>query len=167
MTSGRAGPAAAPGRGARSSPALPLTRDLSARLTSRQLPPLCGLTGNHLSDAPTKLRAASRLLVSCGEDSPDARTFEDQVRAYSLGGSPTFKLPFSLLWTPTGVKTGCVCRAPGNACHLGHGVQSWQGPGGGWTVGRWPPPPLPPGRRPQLRVLPLRSQLGRPRSGPG
>lgn len=77
---------------------------------------------------------------TCGQHSPDARTFEDQVRAYSLGGSPTFKLPFSLLWTPTGVKTGCVCRAPGSVCHLGHGVQSRQGPGGGWTVGRWPPP---------------------------
>lgn len=80
---------------------------------------------------------------TCGQHSPDARTFEDQVRAYSLGGSPTFKLPFSLLWTPTGVKTGCVCRAPGSACHLGHGVQSRQGPGGGWTVGRWPPHPHP------------------------
>lgn len=77
---------------------------------------------------------------TCGQRSPDARTFEDQVRAYSLGGSPTFKLPFALLWTPTGVKTGCVCRAPGSVCHLGHGVQSWQGPGGDRGVG--PPPTL-------------------------
>lgn len=93
---------------------------------------------------------------TCGQHSPDARTFEDQVRAYSLGGSPTFKLPFSLLWTPTGVKTGCVCRAPGNVCHLGHGVQSWQGPGGDrgrpWAVSTAPgPSSVLPARPPEVR----------------
>lgn len=77
-----------------------------ARLTSRQLPPLCGLRGNHLSDAPTKLRAASRLLVSCGEDvwaaltrCPDIR--RPGPRLFSRGQSD-FQTPFLPSMDPHG-----------------------------------------------------------------